>query len=328
MACGAPASGPAPSNQIHHANTPGRRPALRGSATRLALALGWLLAALAVCAQDSLWTEPFGQFAFLPRPRQFRLTPVYIFSHAEKLYGPNGEQLSMPDPVTKNTGLFLTEYAIRPFLAADLTTGIVGANTLSQNTANLADTQFGLRWRLLDEDLKESEPYVPTFTLRLGGIVHGTHSSNPVFAPNQGASGLETRAFLSDTIGETGFSIYGDFGWRWFANDVPQQFVGSAGAGYTLKINSAVRSATANLGYAFTRSLSGNAISTAPPYDWAYAQALSQSLQAGLGATDRRGRLYRLFIETSLDGRNAPRQTSIGAFIRFPFKPFPHPDDR
>ena len=191
----------------------------------------------------------------------------------------------------------------------------------------MADTQFGLRWRLLDEDLKESEPYVPTLTLRLGGIVHGTHDTNPAFARGQGASGLETRALLSDTLGETGFSLYGDFGWRWFANEVPQQFVGSAGAGYTLKFSGRIESATANVGYAFTRALSGNNLSLLPPYDWAHAKALSRSVQAGLAMTDRGGRRYQLFIEAELDGRNTARQATIGAYVRFPLKPFPRPDD-
>ena len=292
----------------------------------LVLALLWLFSALSAVAQDSLWSEPFGQFAFLPRPRQFRVTPVYSFSRADRFFDGNGQQFSLPDAMTENSGLILTEYAIRPYLAADLTLGVVGVNVPAHGSVDMADTQFGLRWRLLDEDLKESEPYVPTLTLRLGGSAHGTHSTDAVFAPDQGASGLDTRAILSDSIGQTGFSIYGDFGWRWFANSVPQQFFGSAGAGYTLKLNGRLQSATANLGYAFNRSLSGNSLSALPHYDWMHAQALTQSLQAGLATTDRRGRCYQLFIETDLYGQNAPRATAIGVFVRFPFKPFPHPD--
>ena len=298
-----------------------------GGLLRSSLALIWLISTLAAFAQDSLWSEPFGQFAFLPRPRQFRVTPVYSFSRADSFFDANGQKVALSDTMTRSLGLVLVEYAIRPYLAADLTLGGVAANALAHGSVDLADTQFGLRWRLLDEDLKESEPYVPTLTLRLGGVVHGTHSADAVFAPGQGASGLEARILMSDAIGETGFSIYGDFGWRWFANDVPQQFLGSAGLGYTLKLGGRLQSATANLGYAFNRSLSGGAISALPPYDWAHAQGLTQAIQAGLAATDRHGRRYQLFIETDLGGRNAAQATSIGAFVRFPFKPFPHPDD-
>jgi hypothetical protein len=297
-----------------------------GCLLRSSLTLLWLLSTLSAVAQDSLWSEPFGQFAFLPRPRQFRVTPVYSFSRADHFFDGNGQQFSLPDIMTENSGLILTEYAIRPYLAADLTLGVVGMKALAHSSVDMADTQFGLRWRLLDEDLKESEPYVPTLTLRLGGSVHGTHSANAVFAADQGASGLETRAILSDSLGQTGFSIYGDFGWRWFANDVPQQFFGSAGAGYTLKLKGRLQSATANFGYAFNRSLFGDTLTALPPYDWAHAQAMTQSLQAGLATTDRRGRRYQLFIESDLGGRNIARATAIGVFVRFPFKPFPHPD--
>jgi hypothetical protein len=252
---------------------------------------------------------------------------VYSFSQADRFFDGSGRQFSLPETMTDNSGLLLTEYAIRSYLAADLTLGVAAANALAHGSVNLADTQFGLRWRLLDEDLKESEPYVPTLTLRLGGIVSGTHDTNPAFAPGQGASGLETRALLSDTIGNTGFSLYGDFGWRWLANSVPQQFFGSAGAGYTLKLSGRLESATANLGYAFTRSLSGDNLSVLPPHDWAHANTLSRSVQAGLAITDRGGRRYRVFIEADLDGRNTARQATIGAYIRFPIKPFPRPAD-
>ena len=282
---------------------------------------------LGAAAGEGLWSEPFGQFAFLPRPRQFRVTPVYTYSRAEHFYDSTGKLVALPDPATQNTGQFLTEYAFVPNVAADLTLGAVAAQGPTQSAFGLTETQFGLRWRLLDEDLKESEPYVPTFTLRLGGIAPGTGDATRFPAPGKGAAGLETRALMSDTIGETGFSLYGDFGWRWFANGVPQQFLGSAGVGYTLKFDGAIRCATVNLGYAFNRSISGDDLIALPPADWAAVKSLSRMVQAGVALEDSRGRRYQLFVSADVDGLNAGRQTTLGAYVRFPFKPFPRRDD-
>jgi hypothetical protein len=293
--------------------------------TRQARATAGLLGAsvLAAVAGDGLWSEPFGQFALLPRPRQLRVTPVYTYSRAEHYYDSAGRLIALPDPATQNTGQFLTEYAWRPNVAADLTLGAVATQGPTPNAFGLTATQFGLRWRLLDEDLKESEPYVPTFTLRLGGIVPGTGAAPRFPAPGQGASGLETRALMSDTIGETGFSLYGDFGWRWLANGVPQQFFGSAGVGYALKLDGAIRSTTVNLGYAFDRSVSGDDLTALPPADWAGVKSLRRTIQAGLALEDRRGRRYQLFANADVEGRNAGRQLTLGAYVRFPCQPFP-----
>jgi hypothetical protein len=294
----------------------------------MASCAGMLLASvLGAAAGDGLWSEPFGQFAFLPKPRQFRVTPIYTYSRADHFYDGSGQLVALADPATQNTGQLLAEYAFRPNVAADLTLGAVAAQGPTQSTLGLTQTQFGLRWRLLDEDLKESEPYVPTFTLRLGGIVPGTGDATRFPAPGKGAAGLETRALMSDTLGQTPFSLYGDFGWRWFANGVPQQFFGSAGVGYCLRFNGAIRSATANLGYAFTRSLSGDDLATLPPEDWGSLKTLSRTVQAGLALADRKGRRYQLFVSADVDGRNAGRQMTVGAYVRFPFKPFARRED-
>jgi len=298
--------------------------------------LAWLAGALAAAAADDLPGQPFGQFAFVPHRRQFRLTPLYQYARSEQFYDDAGHTFSYPGSQTlrQQTGALLVEYGLAPYLAADATLSAVasqgpsasGLGTVS--TRGLGDTQFGLRWRLLDEDLKESEPFVPTLTFRLGGIAPGTYDAELPFAPGAGAAGLETRLMMSDTLGASPVSLYGEVGWRWFAGSVPDAFFGSAGAGVTLPLQGTIRSVAANLGYAFSQSTSGGSVGVPDALawsttDWRELNALSRELQAGLALTDQGGRRYQFFARLALDGRNAPRQTTFGFYVEIPFAKLP-----
>ncbi len=295
--------------------------------------LACLAGALAAAAAEALPGEPFGQFAFVPHRRQFRLTPQYEFRHSEQFFDTAGQRFNYPASATlrQQTGALLLEYGLAPYVAADVTLSGVAAQGPSASgigtadTLGLGDTQFGLRWRLLDEDLKESEPLVPTLTFRLGGIAPGTYDADLPFAPGAGSAGLETRLLMSDTLGASPFSLYGDVGWRWLADAVPGRIFGSAGLGFGLPLKGAVRSLSAKLGYAFSHATSGTALeaSTWSTTDWRQLGVLSRDLQAGLALTDRGGRRYQFFASVTLDGRNTPQQTTFGFYVQIPFARIP-----
>jgi hypothetical protein len=295
-----------------------------------------LAAALALPAADALPSEPFGQFAFVPQRRQFRLTPLYEYAHAREFFDGAGERLNFPQSQSwwTQTGGVRIEYGLAPYVAADITVSAVAmrgpaaSGEGSVSSLGLGDTQFGLRWRLLDEDLKEYEPFVPTLTLRLGGIAPGTYDPDVPFAPGTGASGLETRVMMSDTLGATPFSLYGEVGWRWFAGGASSQVFGAAGGGIALPLRGAWGSLSANCGYAFNRSRGGASVSGPgeaawATTDWRELGALDRGVQLGLGLTDHGGRRYQVWASLPLEGRNTPNGATFGAFVRIPFPKLP-----
>lgn len=304
-----------------------------GVVKRLLQVLLLCLAGASQAAGQGLPGEPFGQFAFVPHRRQFRLTPFYQFAHGNNFFDASGRGWDYPTGQTlqqQASGL-LVEYGLAPYISADVTLSGVASRGPSASgngtveTSGLGDTQFGLRWRLLDEDLKESEPFVPTLTFRLGGIAPGSYDAEVPFAPGAGTAGLETRLLMSDTLGASPVSLYGDIGWRWRANSVPGQVFGSAGVGFALPLKGVLRSLSANLGYAFSNQTGGSSLDAAnwPATDWRELDVLTRSLEAGLALTDRGGRRYQFFTSVCLDGRNAPQQTTFGFYVQIPFAKIP-----
>lgn len=305
----------------------------RGTALLAGLAL---LGGPGLAAATEAWLgEPFGQFAFVPHRRQFQVTPIYEAGGSGHYFDGAGQLVPYPAGATRHlqTGGVLVEYGLAPYVAADVTLSAVAARGPDASglgcvsTVGLGDTQFGLRWRLLDEDLKESEPLVPTLTFRLGGLAPGTYDAQMPFAPGAGAAGVDTRLMMSDTLGASPVSLYGEVGWTWLAGSVPARVYGSAGMGFTLPVGDAVRSVSAQVGYAFANATSGGGIGADggdwPGTDWRRLDTLTRAVEAGLALTDRGGRRYQFFARCPVAGRNAPGQTTFGFYVEIPFAKLP-----
>lgn len=298
----------------------------------LVLPLGELSPALA----GDLPGERFGQFAFLPHRRQIAVTPLYRFSEAQSFYDGAGASGDLPNGTVwrQQSGGVLVEYGLVPHVAADFTLSAVASRgpsadgTREVSSVGLGDTQFGVRWRLLDEDLKEFEPFVPTLTVRVGGIAPGSYDADLPFAPGPGAAGFEARVVMSDTLGASPFMLYGDAGWRWSGGGAPSQFFGSAGIGATLPLRGVLNELSAHCGYAFQRvngeaDLAGNSAAAWAATDWQDLSAVNRGIELGLGVTDAGGRRYQLWGSLPLEGENTPRQFTVGLQVRIPFAKLP-----
>ena len=288
--------------------------------------------AAGVIAQEALPSELFGQFAFVPHRRQFRLTPSYQYGWADQYFDAAGQRRNLPEgqPLRQHTGGVTVEYGFAPYVSADLTLDAVSSRGPAasglggESTAGLGDTQFGLRWRLLDEDLKESEPLVPTLTLRAGGIAPGTYDRDVPFAPGPGAPGFETRLLMHDALGSTPFALYGDVGWRWLGGGVPDRFFGSAGMTFLLKHRDDSPWLDLSFGYAFTQTSGGGEIAENwSATDWRDLHSLQRGLQSGLCFTDRAGRRWEAFATLPLAGHNCAREMTVGVAVRIPFAKLP-----
>ena len=149
--------------------------------TSFALTLCGLLP-LGATATENLPRIPFAESARLPEPNQFVVTPWYNYSVFRKLWiGDTKTSIEMKpqDDFELNDGMLRLDYGLSRRFALDLTFGYTSAATRAwnpqnepQTTQGLMDTQIGARYRPLDES-EDQRWYVPTLTLRLGGIIAG-----------------------------------------------------------------------------------------------------------------------------------------------------------
>ena len=257
--------------------------------------------------------------AYLPGKSQFVVTPTYVFSTYDSFWA--GDQKVKLQAATgakeqnQHTGSIGLEYGMCEVFALDATLGYTAAIfSGGSEDSGLSDTTLGVRWNFVDER-KINCPYMPTMSLRLGGIIRGTYDPKFPFSAGDGASGFESSLLFGKAICP-GFGLYGDIGWRIRTHDVPQDLFGSVGAyatshGFTL-----------SAGYRHVQGLSGPDIGGPgfmTTYGFPQVKEINQLVEAGLGYRDSGGRYYQVFGAFSVDGRNTGDKTVIGGSISFPF---------
>lgn len=279
------------------------------------------------CACVGLGFSSAAQSAWLPAAGELSLTPGYTFlTYDTFLVGKvkmaplkaNGASFD------QHTGFISAEYGLSENFAADLTVGYTRASTGKFNgfgrtsVDGLADTTFGLRYRLVDE-AKAAQAWMPTLALRVGGIIEGTYDLNNASPLNagDGASGVEIALLLGKEFGDTGFGFFGDLGWRHRAEDVPEDIFGSAG------IFQRFAGFTGSFAYRHTQGLSGGDIG-GPGFGTAYGfqqvREIAQLIEGGLGYTDAGGRTYQFTVAQKVAGRNTGNKLVLGFAITLPFQ--------
>ena len=224
---------------------------------------------------------------------------------------------------------FLTlEYGIIDDLTLDITAGYSWTefhdgpgHDLTDD--GLADTTFGVRYRVLDE---RKYAWVPTISLRVGGIVAGTYDDSFPFSAGDGANGFETSALFAKQFCP-GFGFYGEIGYRWRDHNVPDDLFGAAGLAVTFK------DVTLSVGYRHTEGQSGPDIG-GPGFGTAFGfpqvKEIDQRIEASLSYTDLGGRNYALYFAQTLEGRNTGEKSIFGVSVSVPFggdgpEPMPSP---
>jgi hypothetical protein len=265
------------------------------------------------------------QSVWLPSAGELRATPGFSYSSFDSFWmgttkvdnPPNGKRLD------QFTGYLSLEYGIIENLAADVTIGYTWTDTDafggSASDDGLADTFLGLRYRLLDENAVSS-PWVPSLAIRVGGVIAGTYDSNLPFSAGDEANGLEGSLLLGKAFGDSGFGMYGDFGYRWREDPVPDDLFGSVG------LYKQFGPVTAVVGYRQVYGRSGLDIG-GPGFDPAAGrssgfpalQEINHLGEGGLAFTDGGGRNYQFTVAKSIDGRNTGDKLIFGFNITFPF---------
>lgn len=255
--------------------------------------------------------------AWLPQPRQLIVTPTYGYQTFDAFwFGQEKVKLAPYDSI-QHSALLGLEYGLCPQSAVDVSVGYTWTEARAFDPAGvrktddgLADTRFGLRYKLLDEATADYA-WAPTLALRVGGIIEGTYQEGQPFSAGDGASGVETSLLFGKAFGQTGFGLYGDIGWRWRNHSVPNDLFGSVGVYQTL-----AERVTLSFGYRHTQGLDGGDIGEVP---FPLTKEISQNIEFGLGIRDNGGRYYQLFAARTLDGRNTGEKWIAGASVSFTF---------
>jgi hypothetical protein len=277
--------------------------------------IGAALGAAAACHAQSAW---------LPAQGQLQATPGFSFSTFDEFWmgktkvdnPPNGKSLD------QYTGYLALEYGILENLAADATIAYTATDTDAfggdASDDGLADTFLGLRYRLLDES-QAGSVWVPTLSVRAGGIIAGNYDANKPFSAGDGAHGFEASVLLGKAFGDTGFGMYGDIGYRVRENPVPDDAFGSVGF-YKL-----LGPVTVAFGYRHVQGLSGIDIG-GPSFNpdlgrshgFPAVKEINQLVEGGLAFTDSGGRNYQVTLARSVDGRNTGDKFILGVNVTIP----------
>ena len=275
----------------------------------LLLAVGTLSASAAsLFAQNSV---------YLPAHREFDVSTSYVYESFDEFWA--GDMLlALPDDITMQTVSVGFEYGITPQIAADITLGYVNSQFSPAPTLDgLNDTRFGIRWQFVDESAVDG--WWPSLGLRVGGIIAGTYETVTTGAPNSpgdGASGMEASLLFGRALGETGLTLFGDFGYRVRAENVPEDLFGSAGLAWEFLAHWML-----TFTYRHDQALSGLDIG-GPGFDpsrFPETKEIQQLVEFGAGYTFSGGQHIHAFGAWTLDGRNTGDKTVLGVSLNFPF---------
>lgn len=267
----------------------------------------------------------FGQSAWLPEQKQIKVTPGFSFSTFDEFWAGDKKVSNPPNGKSLNqyTGYIGLEYGILGNLAADATIGYTATDTdaFGGNASDngLMDTSLGLRYRLVDE-FNASQTWMPTVTLRAGAVIPGTYDENAPFSAGDGAYAFEGSMLFGKAIGDTGFGLYGDIGYRWRESPVPDDIFGSAG------VYKQIGPVTLAVGYRHIQGLSGIDIggsdfnpALGPSHGFPAVKEINKLVEGGISFTDKGGRNYQFTVAGSVDGRNTGDKLVFGFNVTLPF---------
>ncbi|MFN7925406.1 MAG: hypothetical protein U0Q16_35230 [Bryobacteraceae bacterium] len=263
---------------------------------RLSTISALCLAAGALEAQYSVWT---------PGPGQAVVTPVFVTQSFRDIWM-GSHPMRLDDSVGQRTVLASFEVGMTNRIALDFTSGYSRVNSAAfggpMADSGLTDTLLGVRWRL-HRDL----------AIRVGGVVRGTYTPNYPFSAGDGGSGAEFSVLGGHTFGESGFSMFGDAGYRVRTRGVPPDVFGSAGVAKWL--GAFALSGT----YRQARGLTGQDIGD-PGFTFPQLREVHHTVEGGLTLHRGGSRSYQLFAARTFQGRNTGRKTVVGMAVSFGFK--------
>ena len=185
-----------------------------------------------------------GHSPWLPAPQSGDVSVSYTYQTADEFYfgttkrptpGPTSEDL------VQKTVWVDAIYGVLDSVALDLRLGFAESDfevegshpaVRKESYSGLADVNFGLTWRILDEVLSDSR-LMPSVALRAGAIIAGDYQTGYINSLGDGGDGFELSALAGKFFAER-FALSGEFGYRNRNNDVPDNLFLRLSAGVSL----------------------------------------------------------------------------------------------
>ncbi len=273
----------------------------------LGLTLSAALLAPAVAGAQSPWLPPEGELS---------INPSYRFeTYDEYFFGSGAEDL--PFDVDRHVILATVEYGILENLAVDFTSGYVDTKSSQvDDDDGLADTTIGLRYRVLDEFKHDFPDWVPTLTVRLGGVIEGTYERFTIEAPGKGSSGVDGSLLIGKVLGDSGFRVFADTGYRVYANEASDEFFVGVGVARTF-----FDAIDLSVTYRHLESLSGPAVDdiTFPRERYPERRESADTVEIGLGFETLEGRYFAVSVGKTVAGESTADMLMFGFSAFLPF---------
>lgn len=297
------------------------------------LSIRAIVASLATVAVLQASSPVHAQNAWLPQPGEFVISGTYVFQTYDEFWmGKRKADFPDTDQHTLETtleyGIFEAQDFALAFDAAFAYVRVIGTRPAGAPAPGapaagvndgLNDVRLGLRFRVLDEFAHDTD-FLPTVTVRVGGIIEGTYDVGSPEAPGDGASGVEVSLLAGKEIVDTGpgfLGFYGDVGYRYRAEDVPEDIFFSFFVYQRL-----CDMFTVSVGYRHVQGLSGPDIG-GPGFtgfaDFPLVKEISQTVEGGISFHDEGGRDWGIFVADTVEGRNTADRFIVGISVAVPF---------
>lgn len=270
-------------------------------------------AALAVLlAGDAAAVSPW-----VPEQGDLQTSASFVFETFDEFYAAGSQTVFPPGDLNQYSTRIFLDYGLWRDLAADLSLGFSATQSDTiPGDSGLDDTTLGLRWRAVDE-FEYEQRWVPTLSLRAGGIIAGTYDTDTFpAAVGVGGSGFEANVALGKLMG-WGFAVSSEFAYRIRDNHVPDDWQTRV----TLS-KSFFERVSLETGIHHKQSIDGIDL-TDPGFTPQRSPELREiytDLEVGLSTVDSRGLQYGLFYAYTLDGRNTGKKNIVGASLSIPFR--------
>jgi hypothetical protein len=281
--------------------------------------------------------RPFAQWADLPASGQLVFGTFYEQSEAYHVWQQGNDRVSVNFRnggenygIDVRQGYFMLDYGLTEKWAADLEVGgtTVGWRAFNADgsigqTTGVMDPVFGVRYQVFNEATAAS-PWVPTLTLRAGGIAPGAYDRHVAFAPGNHGAVIEPSVLLRKHFGWQGFGAWGDLLYRWEHTLGADQYIAAVGFFQQIK------GWELDAGYRHLQTLSGENIVLGAPtgkgsFDGIFypndVREISDSIDAGFSyATSKKHWRWGFHARKTFDGSNTDSALWLGAYVDIPFQ--------
>ena len=274
-----------------------------------------ILLPLIVFLSISAWADGS---PWLPVSKSGSLNLSYVSESSEKFYRGKARSKLPFSEIDQETFFLSADYGLTDSLAIDLEVGLADVSGKVPSPPGppdkdgTTDVNFGLTWRIVDEDISLGAPSV---ALRVGATIAGNYGTGVPTAIGDEASGVEASLIVGRIMGGR-FALSGEVGYRTRDNRVPDEAFLNAAA-FLMATERLI------LNFQYHNTMAGGSLDIGDPgfTPRRFPETSEDIERIGFGATfnisSRLGFGVNWF--TIIDGRNTADFDSIAATVSYTF---------